>query len=107
MLDLFLPRIKYCVAIVLLGICAQVLAKPLSEEFLNYMMEYSDDEGEVLDPIEFDEIRYVQEDHKIDSSKLKTADMAPEDNLSSSNKGFEKVASSVSRSSKAVVEGAK
>jgi hypothetical protein len=88
----------YFVGAVLIAVPVIADAPTPSQEFWEYMAEYGDDNGDVLDPLEFDQIIGMKEtditsakemaadvDVPIDKPKARNADMKFEQKSSSQN----------------------
>ncbi len=73
MLDLLLrsPRM-YFVGVILITVPVLAGAPAPSQEFWEYMAEYSDDNGDALDPLEYDQILNMKE---TDVAQPKDADV--------------------------------
>lgn len=79
-------------------------AKP-TQEFWDYMMEYSDEQGDVLDPLEYDQVHSLKEQGTpVDAA---TEKQIPLENANSQTKIMPtKFTSSSSQSSRVSVKGA-
>ncbi|GGY69898.1 hypothetical protein GCM10011613_12830 [Cellvibrio zantedeschiae] len=60
-------RQKRFFGMVLIGVCVCADAPPPSQEFWEYMIEYGDEKGEVLDPLEYDQILTMKDTDKNES----------------------------------------
>lgn len=85
MLKSLLPRLTVLSTLVLVTPAIANGLKP-SQEFLEYLAEYGDENGEVIDPLELDEILSMKEesaieqknaglDHSADNHKVRNTDM--------------------------------